>query len=351
MNIKLKTLGLILLAAIAAIGLWSCGDDDIAATTDSNLTGKREVSINLTSELTSTVSDITTRASEPSNDLYAIAIANSLSGRTDPDFLIYGVFDGDHLNDLKVTLDNYSEYNIFVTMVADAKNTLDPEYNLDFDDETYELLGVEEVEDKYGQPFDIYKDSLNTFLYNGDFWGRPQYGMIYSYANIDGEYYDYAYIPQYDRYYGELLNFKPSDGDINVNMLHMSFGLTVNVNNLAEGDTLVLSPPTEEDYGRLKYITFIGDNTGKATYSTIYTIGDDLQSYYDAAINDTEESSSNIEYSFKVKWVGADGTNKNPDSDKEYKESFRRLKNFEINIDLPTSESAKSTSTVSYLRK
>lgn len=338
MNIRFRNIGLALIGAVAAVGLWSCSDDDVAspATEETDL---REVSISLSSELSPTASDMT-RAASASDDLYAIAISYARFSRDEArdNAIAYGVFDGDHLDNIKVTLDANTPYNIYATKVTNAKNVLET-----LVDEYY----GEVYDDEYSAPFDIEKDSINKFRYQ-DLYSEEIFNgfVITRYTKDDNE---IRYIPQYDRYYGELTNYMPStDGDISIYLRRMTFGLTFNVTNLAEGDTLVIaSYPTyfaNNEEWSLKPITLVGDATGKTTFSTLYTVCNNLGNFYDQIVADTEPTAS---YRFYLKLTNADGTvNTDVSSDTQYTMDFQRLKAYTVNIDIPKYETKSATVTL-----
>lgn len=333
--------GMAIITAITVTGLWSCSDEVIADNDIQKPSDKVEVKINLGGEITPDITDMT-RADEDNADLYGVTISfGRYDDFTDNDhqYVAYGLFDEAHKNDIKVILDNYTSYNICATKIVGGKD----------------LIRIDEGNPNYyADPMYFPVDSINTFIYDKDLWSSFQWGEGYYDYGEDGEDSedDNAYLCNYDRYYGEVLDYKPSeDGEINIKMLRVVFGLKINVNNLAEGDTLVVSSTAMEDeapwmyeYDGLYPITLVGNASGEASYEGLNVIACNLSAYYKAVVSDTDPA---MKFYFSLKWIGKDGIEKDLSSNmQEFSVEFQRLKAYTVNIDIPKYETKSATVTL-----
>lgn len=314
MNKIFNNIGLIAFAVVVSVSLWSCSDDEMATgqtVNDATKAETVEVPVNLGGEI-ETYSVPLTRADEVNGDLYAVSVYG-----TNGLYYAYGVFDKATFDKgLTVTLDKNATYNIYATMIVDAKDKI-LKWTAEDDDGNPVI--------QYRVPFRVREDELNYFRYDSFEYGSAQTNRAA--LSSDGTYHSN---PSVDRYYGEQLNYDPNSGEpIQIDMQRVSFEMVFNVSGLAEGDTLTLSSPNSYSWGDIVITS--------ASSSFIFS---NLNFY-------KYEGYQLWCQGYNLTWTDKDGKEKDLNSSMKSTGNFRfqRLKRYTFNITL--TENAPTDASVS----
>lgn len=337
MNKISNRLRLVILSVLASIGISACSDSGLIEepVTESEKSGSVEVSFSLGGDI-NMYEETMTRAELSDNDLFAVLISDESVNYVHA----YGVFDGAHVNDLKVTLDKASTYRFDATLIKDGKNVLR------HDDFTRTLEDGTEISDvQYYDPFYFYLSNLNKFLYGSspDLYAQ----RVEEWIRLQGtEFYTTYSSAPVDRYYGIRSDFNPSDSNsFEIKMLRMSYGLSVTVKNLDSGDVLTMS---DNDFSEQNTwisgspdIIFTSDkpyNGNAEGEYVVYSVdADNLYDFWSNEIFNNQKSS--LTKTFKLKLTGADGNEKAlKENIQSFTMEFERLKNYDITIDLSDAE-------------
>lgn len=204
---------MVLLVSCSSISedLDSLGNKDVAE-------GNKEyvVSIGMTGEILDISQVPLTKAG--GNDLYGIQVYVKPKANETVSYqrYAYGLFDD--VSDLSITLFDGYLYKFVATCVIDGKNKIGKNYNPN--------TGVI----NYYSPFGSYLQ--NKFIYDSS-------EGLYS-INYVSEYTSDVTNIQPDRYYGEMVNFDPSQAEeIDIEMLKCMAGMKLVVSGMTEGELII----------------------------------------------------------------------------------------------------------------
>lgn len=334
MKNKSKIFGMFAVAALATIGFSACSDDNVAEEAVASANGesdKVEVSINLGGEIATSTGTMT-RADDASNDLYNILIEDANTGYA----YACGIFDGNNLGSITVSLDRDATYNIKVGMIRDAKNVI---YHKEV---TRSINGEETSVIEYGMPYNIDESYFNKFSYIWDdnfYYNSPAGDMELMSDPSPEDHYGFAFV---DRYFGRYNNYAPvENGTFTIEMLRMSFQLVINVENLGDGETLTLTKPDPDinfypDIVITSDKPYNGDIEGEGVICTL------PWNFYE------EEFSNNSSYeSFLLIWKDANGEEKKLKPGLQiFGLQFYRAKKYTVNITLSEFIDADNTASI-----
>lgn len=327
-----KIFGMLVVAALATIGFSACSDDNVVEEVAASANGesdKVEVSINLGGEIATSTGTMT-RADYASNDLYNILIEDVSTGNV----YAYGVFDGNNLGNMVVSLDRDDTYNIQAGMIRDAKNKI-------YHKEETRYVNNEEITDiKYWDPYWYYEGDINKFIYcyNDNFtYESPSASMnLASVESPEENYQDFGLV---DRYYGKYDGYTPTEnGSFTVNLLRMSFQLVLNVSNLDDGETLTLTNDNLPDIVITSDKPYNGDAEGEGEIYMIPTWR--FESVVDGEAYDQW-------FSFSLKWTNANGEEKTLKPNlRDFSINVNRMKKYTVNITLSEFVAYDNTATI-----
>lgn len=207
------------MSAMLCFGLSACSSND-GVTEPENIPAKEYiVSIGFKGEITISEAPLS-RAT--GNDLYGIQVFSCPKNETADNYTAYAYGLFDDLSAMTIKLIDGYKYKFVATMVVDGKANI-----------------YQHGKEKYGYPFYLYSTAAtlnNKFEFSNieSFSGFIEYGQ----AEIKGLNNSRLYygIPNLDRYYGEYIDYIPSEnGNVSIDMLRTVFGLKVIANNLTEG--------------------------------------------------------------------------------------------------------------------
>lgn len=218
-----------------------------------------EVSLNFNGDYVDVTETPLSRADEPKK-YYAINVFCMKTDGTETSYSTYacGVFD--NKEDMKITLLGGYKYKFECT------SAIEEEDKFFYEDEYENVL-------HWPYRHTIYPINKNKFVMEGTFWDALQYGSLcYSYYSYYYQYYDY---PKMDRYYGELMDYFPTEGGTAIiPMKRCAFGIKITINGVPDGTlkwstVKMINSNAEDSYLHPNKISHTGSE--KLEYSTIYT--------------------------------------------------------------------------------
>lgn len=201
-----------------------------------------EVSLNFGGDYVDVTETPLSRADEPKK-YYAIDVLCMKTDGTQSSYSAYarGVFD--NLEDMKITLLGGYKYKFVCTSATEGEDKFYVEKN------TY-------YGDRLHWPYNncIYLSDMNEFAMKSNFWGDLDYGTTNGFN-----------YPKMDRYYGELMDYTPTDGGTaTIPMKRCVFGVKMTVNAIPDG-TLSWSNSS------LRFNSTSHTGTEKFEFSSVYT--------------------------------------------------------------------------------
>ena len=201
------------------------------------------------------------RADEPKK-YYAINVLCMKTDGSENSYSFYasGVFD--NINDMKITLLGGYKYKFECTSATEGEEKFFTKNNYLYWPTIYDQVSI---------------SNINKFNIPGNGNYVPEYNLkygslLYNITNYDNYYHDY---PKMDRYYGELLDYVPTEGGTaTISMKRCVFGVKIIINGVPDG-TLGWSSPSYYVKNDKTYYMYLpkSSHTGneKLEFSSIYT--------------------------------------------------------------------------------
>lgn len=261
----MKTLRIIGFALMAVLMCVACnnGLDEPQLEVEAGKT--YEVSLSLGGDYIDVSETPLSRADEPKK-YYAINVYCMKTDGTQSSYSFYasGVFD--NTNDMKITLLGGYKYKFECASATEGEQKFVVKDNYLYWPPSGSGDGIQKVS----------VSSINKFHITGQGYYVNNYDLRYGSVIYSVDYYENFYnYPKMDRYYGELIDYVPTQGGIaNISMKRCVFGVKIIINGVPDG-TLSWSAPSykEKGYGIYHMYTSKESHTGneKLEFSSVYT--------------------------------------------------------------------------------
>lgn len=217
----LRMFGLALLVVSLCVSLNSCTKGITEDIPIQNGGKTYEVQLNLGGEFVE-ISETPLVRSDTSHQYYAVEIYCMKNDGSDSNYSYYaaGVFD--NVEAMKITLLGGYKYKFICTSACDGEDKFTIEY-----DQLYWLynsnIRIERINNFYTD---------NPYLVNNIHLGATEY-LKYTNNSYTSDYRSY---PRMDRYYGELIDYIPTEGGIaTISMKRCVFGVNLIINGVPDG--------------------------------------------------------------------------------------------------------------------
>ena len=261
--------------------LCACSDNEILNTVDSELTPEDSiitVKLNIVGDVQTSETPLT-RAQTESTDVMGIIVYNGTTK------FAYGLFDC--WDNLSLNLKAGQKYDVYCTMITDAKNKLKFKYE-SYYDAYWNLYPFKMTYASRGTGYNYFNYMINTDCSYSDLRdGRSSYNT-----------YDKGvYCAPIERFYSEVTGYTPTvDGILELPLKRVSFGLKVKVSGITDGS---VSVTCKNDYNTFYSNSNITSNIeSEGQLFSLYNIYDAWQ-YADA---DYQEA-----VSLSVVWTRGNG--------------------------------------------
>lgn len=249
-----RLLGMALMVMMVCMACSNQDADEPQLESDSQKT--YEVSLNFGGDYVDVTETPLSRADEPKK-YYAINVFCMKADGADSYYsdYAYGVFDNQE--DMKITLLGGYKYKFECTSAIEGEDK-------------FYLNGSTLY---WPNSCIVTSDKMNKFFMEQTLWGLQYGSTCYQYSNYNGQYYrDY---PKMDRYYGELMDYVPTEGGTaTIPMKRCAFGIKMTINGVPDGTLSWSAPSYDIRYDGTYYVyPTVTSHTGseKLEFSSIYT--------------------------------------------------------------------------------
>jgi len=250
----MKTFRLLGMTLMVVLMCMACSNQDADEPQLESETQKTyEVSLNFGGDYVDVTETPLSRADEPKK-YYAIDVMCMKTDGTQTSYSVYarGVFDNQE--DMKITLLGGYKYRFVCTSAIEGEDK-------------FYVTGSGGL--YWPRNIYTYNDDMNKFIMKNNYGGALEYGD----TRYSSSY--YYYYPKMDRYYGELMDYVPTEGGTAIiPMKRCVFGIKMTINGVPDGTLSWSAPSCYITYDRNYYVyPTVTSHTGSEIleFSSIYT--------------------------------------------------------------------------------